>query len=65
MDKYTKQATKTVEKFNAKYPIGTPVTYQGNETVTTNIAQVMCGSAVVWCEGISGCVDLEHITVNR
>lgn len=64
MDKYTKQAIKAVEKFNAKYQIGTPVKYQGNETVTTSIAQVMCGSAVVWCKDISGCVDLEHITIN-
>lgn len=65
MDKYTKQATRIVNKFNEKYPVGTVVTYQNKKTATTTPAKVMCGSAVVWCEGVSGCVDLEHLAIGE
>jgi len=56
-----------VDAWNAKYPIGTKVGYSsfpGAElkvTLTTTEAQVLSGhTAVVWIEGVSGCVCVEN-----
>lgn len=64
-------AAKQVMAWNAKHPIGAIVSYeeiQGEgEThrgATTTDAQVLSGhTAVIWIEGKSGCVCLDHCTV--
>lgn len=56
------------EAFNAKYPVGHPVTVrrdngEGLATVTRSKAEVLSGhSAVIWLEGISGCYLLDRVT---
>jgi hypothetical protein len=56
------------EAFNAKYPVGHPVTVrrdngEGLSTVTRSKAEVLSGhSAVIWLEGISGCYLLDRVT---
>lgn len=64
------QLQKQCDKWNAKSPIGTTVAFEEivgrGETFrgkSSSEAQVMGGhSAVIWLDGKSGCVDLEHCT---
>lgn len=61
---------KQCDAWNAKHPVGTTISYeeiQGRgEThrgASVSEAQVMGGhSAVIWIDGKSGCVDLDHCT---
>lgn len=57
------------EKFNALYPIGTPVNLMldGNDepipTKTRSCAHVLSGhSAVIWLDDVSGCYLLDRVT---
>lgn len=61
-----------VNEWNNVNPVGTPVRYwtglrqgEGKAATTRSEASVMCGSAVVWLEGVSGCVALTHVQVIR
>ena len=65
-----KQLEKTVAEWNAKYPVGTPVTRykliaplrEPTETKTRSEAWIMGGhSAMVMVEGVSGGVCLESV----
>jgi hypothetical protein len=65
-----KQLEKQVNDWNAKHPIGTPVTRyklihplrEGNETKTRSEAWIMGGhSAMVLVEGVTGGVCLESV----
>lgn len=64
------QLQKQCDKWNAKHPVGTLVSYEEivgegatHRGKTYSEAQVLSGhSAVVWIEGKSGCVCLEHCT---
>lgn len=58
---------KLCDAWNKEHPIGTPVTLLKDggdlvDTVTTSSAQLMCGSPVIWLEGISGCYLLDRVT---
>lgn len=64
----------TVDSFNSKNPVGTPVIYtsvKGDPTTakttkTRSEAWVLSGhSAVVMVEGVSGCVLVSHIAVQK
>ncbi len=64
-----KQAKKKAEAAVAKWthPVGTRVKVRRDngdtlETVTRSVAWVMCDSAVVMVDGISGCYALERVT---
>jgi len=55
-----------VEDFNKSCPVGTAVivTTDSGEKINTTVfapAYEMCGSAVVYLTGISGCYDLERV----
>jgi hypothetical protein len=58
---------KTVDAWNAKYPVGTKVVVtldsgERKETVTRSEAEVLSGhSAVIWIEGIRGCYLLDRV----
>ena len=58
---------KTVDAWNAKYPVGTKVVvtldnHERKETVTRSEAEVLSGhSAVIWLEGIRGCYLLDRV----
>lgn len=58
------------DAWNAKHPIGTPVTVRldnGDRCITTtrSAAEVLSGhSAVIWINGISGCYLLDRVTVD-
>lgn len=61
---------KEVEKWNSANQVGVSVDYRSfkgaepKRTVTTSPAQVLGGhTAVVFLEGISGCVDISHCTL--
>lgn len=62
------QLQKQCDRWNAKNPVGTLVSYEEivgeGEThrgASTTEAQVLGGhTAVIWLEGKSGCVCLEH-----
>jgi len=65
------QLEKQLADFNAKHPVGTPVTYTevkeipstARQTKTRSVAWIMGGhSVMVMVEGISGGVCVEHIT---
>ena len=64
------QLQKQCDKWNAKSPIGTAVSYESivgrGETFrgkSSSEAEVMGGhSAVIWLYGKSGCVSLAHCT---
>lgn len=73
MTGHTETPTQAVERWNARYPIGTPVTaYPGvrpedgpGECLTTRTrseAQVLGGhTAVVWVDGHGACIALTHV----
>jgi len=70
--KTSKKQQKLVDDWNAKHPIGTPVTRyklmnpleDGKDTFTRSGAWVLCGhTAVLMVEGVSGCVCLESVRV--
>lgn len=58
-----------VTRFNQRHPIGTLVRYwkgvregEGKESTTRSAAQLLEGhTAVVWLDGVSGCIALTHI----
>jgi len=58
-----------VADFNARTPVGTSVRYwtgmregEGKVSTTRTPAHVLGGhTAVVWLEGVSGCVALSHV----
>jgi hypothetical protein len=58
---------KTVDAWNAKYPVGTNVVvtldnHERKETVTRSEAEALSGhSAVIWLEGIRGCYLLDRV----
>ncbi len=64
---------KMADAFNASFPIGTPVKYyrgaMGDEStsglsVTSTAAEVLGGhTAVIWLEGVNGCIALTHIGI--
>lgn len=64
-----KQLEETCDRWNQRYPVGTPVVYHpvlgeraGHETKTTSPASILSGhSAVLFVEGVSGCVALEAL----
>lgn len=63
-----KQMQTQCDKFNARVPVGGPVTVlldsgEKRETVTTSEAQVLSGhTPVVWLQGVSGCYILDRVT---
>lgn len=62
---------KVVDAWNAKYPVGQPVTVNRDsgeqmETVTRTPAQLLSGhTAVVWIEGIASCYALTHVKARK
>jgi hypothetical protein len=59
-----------VDDWNAKYPVGTPVTYyyakdpliEPRHSRTRSEAQLLAGhTAVVWLEGVAGCWALDCV----
>lgn len=63
------QLKKTVEQFNAKFPVGTAVILcKDSGEVQTKVrapAEIMGGhSAVGWFEGVSGAYSIEHNRVS-
>lgn len=60
---------KLVDKWNKQFPVGTQVRYWtgvregiGNLSFTKTAAEVLEGhTAVVWLDGVSGCVALSHV----
>lgn len=73
MSDYPNTQTTAVDLWNARYPIGTPVTaYPGVRpedgpgeclnTRTRRVAQVLGGhTAVVWVDGHGACIALSHV----
>ena len=65
-----KKLEEECSQFNALYPIGTEMNYHhvigeapSTRHKTRSKAQVLLGhTAVVWLEGVSGCVCLEALT---
>lgn len=63
-----KNLQKSVDAFNAKYPVGTEVAVKRDSgesqiTKTRSRAEVLSGhSAVIWLEGISGCYLLDRVS---
>lgn len=60
---------KLVANFNATFPVGTKVRYWtgvreglGKESTTRSDAKLIGGhAAVIWLDGVSGCVALSHV----
>jgi hypothetical protein len=57
-------------RWNAAHATGTPVTVRMDsgelrETTTRSRAILMCGSAVVWLDGIPSCYALSHVTARE
>ena len=60
---------KLVDTWNRDCPVGTPVRYwtgvregEGKQSKTRSAAKLLGGHmAVVWIEGVSGCVALSHV----
>ena len=59
-----------VERFNERYPVGTPVRYwpgirhgDGRESVTRTPAWLVCGKPCVSVEGYPGGIALTHLEV--
>ena len=67
--KINKVEQRIADRWNANHPVGTPVRYwtmvregAGKVSKTRSLAEVLSGhTAVVWIEGVSGCVDLSHV----
>lgn len=62
------QAVREVGAWNASHPIGTPVCVRRDGrgqtfTKTRSPASLLCGTAVVWCDGIASCYALSHVTL--
>ena len=70
----SKQAKHTLKQqtmaylFNQTHAVGTPVRYwsgikegDGKLSKTRSQADLMGGTAVVWLEGVSGCIALSHV----
>jgi hypothetical protein len=61
------QNQQAIERWNKKYPVGTPVTVRlddgsVNETKTRSAAYVLSGhTAVIFVDGISGCYLLSRV----
>jgi hypothetical protein len=54
-----------VRAFNAKYPIGTPVTIGMVKTKTRSEAELLSGhTAIVFVEGHASCWSLDHVKVD-
>lgn len=66
--KKSKKAERDVERFNALAIIGMPVEYKNDlgkiiQTKLRTTASVLGNhTAVVWIEGVSGCVDLKRVS---
>jgi hypothetical protein len=60
---------KKVSDWNARYPIGTLVNLTLDfdagilPTKTRSMAQMLCGSAVIWVDGVSSCYDIDFISI--
>jgi hypothetical protein len=62
-------AQRQADAFNRKHPVGTPVKYwrgfkegePSGKGKTRSEAQLMCGGAVVWIAGCSGCIAITHV----
>jgi hypothetical protein len=59
---------KQVVRWNNQFPIGTPVRFWtgvregvGKMGVTRSLAQVLCGTAVIWIQDVVGCIALSHV----
>ena len=69
MKKYQRSQIDQVRLFNAAYRVGTLCRYwtgeregEGKIAATRSEAQMLSGhTAVVWLEGVSGCVALSHV----
>jgi len=64
----TLSPTRLCAKWNERFPVGTKVRYwtgvregSGTVSVTRSEAQLLCNTAVIWIEGVSGCVALSHV----
>ena len=61
------KAKKIVAAWNKDFMIGQRVVVKedfkkmGTVTQTRSAARVLCGDAVVWCDGISGAYSLSHV----
>jgi hypothetical protein len=64
-----RQLEHVCDRWNARHPVGTPVIYHpvigekaGRSTKTTMPASILSGhSAVLFVEGVAGCVALEAV----
>jgi hypothetical protein len=65
---------RAVEAWNAAHPVGTVVSYwkgvrvgpSTGSAATRSEAQMLGGhTAVVWLEGVSGCIALTHVEAHR
>ena len=62
-----KKAEAAIAAWNDAYPVGQRVRVLKDggatiETTTRSMASVMCCSAVIWLDGISGCYALDRVT---
>jgi len=62
-----KRVEAKVERWNRRYPVGTPVIVQRDNgdlytTRTRSEASLLpSGTAVIWVDGISGCYSLDRV----
>lgn len=70
--KATVAAVYDVDQWNQSIAIGAAVCLHKDDgskilTKTTSVASVMCGSAVAWFEGVSGCyaIDRAHVVAEK
>ena len=62
-------AQREADAFNARHPVGTLLNYwswtrEGEPTGTApinHVATVVCGSAVIWMQGVSSCHSITHV----
>jgi hypothetical protein len=65
-----RQLDQQIERWNNRYPVGTEVIYhpvigekEGHRTRTLTLASLLSGhTAVVFVEGVRGCVALDALT---
>lgn len=64
-----KQKQALCDKWNVKYPIGTPVQFTLDSddkvtyTTTSSLAEVLGGhTAVIWLDGVKGCYELDKVS---